>query len=78
MFEQFATTTPALSIIIWIKAKEILDGSVKEACSPDKQGALLYSIVSIGPFLHAFQNLCVVQFRPCCQVLRLGPLDLTH
>ena len=21
---------------------------------------------------------CVVQFRPCCQVWGLGPLDLTH
>ena len=21
---------------------------------------------------------CVVQFRPCCQVWRIGPLDPTH
>ena len=21
---------------------------------------------------------CVIQFRPCCQALRLGTLDLTH
>ena len=25
-----------------------------------------------------YVQLCVVQFRPCCQVWRLGPLDLTH
>ena len=24
------------------------------------------------------ETMCVVQFRPCCQVWRLGPLDLTH
>ena len=23
-------------------------------------------------------KVCVVHFRPCCQVWRLGPLDLTH
>ena len=23
-------------------------------------------------------SLCVVRFRPLCQVWRLGPLDLTH
>ena len=26
----------------------------------------------------SMKYLCVVQFRPCCQVWRLGPLDLTH
>ena len=35
MFEMFATTTPVVSMIIQIKVKRILDGSVKEACSPD-------------------------------------------
>ena len=37
------------------------------------------ALISHAPYIyniHVF--LCVVQFRPFCQVQRLGPLDLTH
>ena len=49
MFEQYATKTPVVSMIKQIKAKKILDGSVKEACSPDihVQGALNRSISTL-------------------------------
>ena len=30
------------------------------------------------PTIYIVNFQCVVQFRPCCQVCRLGPLDLTH
>ena len=33
--------------------------------------------VVIKIFSMGYKPLCIVQFRPCCQVWRLGPLDLT-
>ena len=57
MFEQFATTTPVVSMIIQIKAKRILDDSVKEACNRRIRGSLC--LMQHSKLIQAFVHVLV-------------------
>ena len=47
------------------------------ALSPAVIHSIVFSVV-LSIYFAQKTIVCVVQFRPLCQVWRLGPLDLTH